>query len=128
MKLFFLKSLRFRLMLLVLVAVIPAWIAIAFTAAEQKRIAVAEIQKNVLQLVEFSAREEDQVLQGTRQILIALANFVQKADGNPSECNAFCASLLEHFRRYANIGAIKPNGDVFCSAVMFHEPTNAADQ
>jgi signal transduction histidine kinase len=128
MKLFFLKSLRFRLMLLVLVAVIPAWIAIAFTAAEQRRIAVTAIQKNVLQLVESSAREEDQVLQGTRQILIALANFVRKADGNPSECNAFCASLLEQFRRYANIGAIKPNGDVFCSAVMFHEPTNAADQ
>jgi signal transduction histidine kinase len=128
MKLLFLKSLRIRLLLLVLIAIIPAWGAIAYTAAEQKRIAVAEIQRNVLRLVEFSAHEEEQVLQGTRQILIALANFVQKTDENSSECSTFCADLLKQFRRYANIGAINPNGDIFCSAVMFHEPTNAADQ
>ncbi|MGD8724988.1 MAG: histidine kinase, partial [Desulfobacterales bacterium] len=128
MKFFFLKSLRFRLMLLVLIAVIPAWIAIAFAAAEQKRIAVAEIQKNVLQLVESSAREEEQVLQGTRQILIALANFVRKTNGSPSECSEFCTDLLKQFRRYANIGAIKPNGEVFCSSVPMENPTNASDQ
>jgi signal transduction histidine kinase len=128
MNLFFYKSLRFRLMLLVLAAVIPAWIAIAFTAAEQRRIAVAEIQKNVLQLVESSAREEEQVLQGTHQILIALANFVRKTDGNPSECSEFCTDLLKQIRRYVNIGAIEPNGEVFCSAVPLENPTNASDQ
>jgi len=128
MKLTFLKSLRVRLLLLVLVAIIPAWGAIAYTAAEQKRIAVAEIQQNVLRLAEFSAHEEEQVLQGSRQILIALANFVRKTDENPTECNTFCADLLRQFKRYANIGAIKPNGDVFCSAVRFHEITNATDQ
>ncbi len=128
MKLFFLKSLRARLMLLVLVAVIPAWIAIAYTASEQRQIAVAEIQRNVLRLVQFSTHEEEQVLQGTRQILIALANYVRKADENPSECSAFCSDLLKQFKRYANVGAVKPNGDVFCSAVPLDEPTNAADQ
>ena len=128
MKSFSLKSLRVRLLLLVLVAVIPAWGVIAYSASEQRRTAIAEIQRNVSRLAEFSAREEEQVLQGTRQILIALANFVQKADENPSECSAFCADLLTQFRRYANLGAIKPNGDIFCSAVMFQKPTNAADQ
>jgi signal transduction histidine kinase len=128
MKLFFLKSLRFRLMLLVLVAVIPAWGAIAYTASEQRQIAVAEIQRNVLRLVQFSTHEEEQVLQGTRQILIALANYVRKAYENPSDCSAFCSDLLKQFKRYANIGAAKPNGDVFCSAVPLDEPTNAADQ
>ncbi len=128
MKSFSIKSLRVRLLLLVLVAVLPAWGVIAYTASEQRRIAIAEIQRNVLRLAEFSAREEEQVLQGTRQILIALAQFVQKADESSSECSAFCADLLTQFRRYANIGAIKPNGDVFCSAVMSREPTNAADQ
>ena len=128
MKFFFLKSLRFRLMLLVFVAVIPAWIAIAFTAAEQRRIAVAKIQQNVLQLVESSAREEEQVLQGTRQILIALANFVRETNGKPSECSEFCTDLLKQFKRYANLGAIKPNGEVFCSAVPLKEQANAADR
>jgi signal transduction histidine kinase len=128
MQLFFLKSLRLRLMLLVLVAVIPAWGAIAYTASEQRRIAVAEIQRNVLRLVEFSTHEEEQVLQGTRQILIALSDYVQKTDENPSECSAFCADLLKQFKRYANIGAIKSNGDVFCSAAPLDKPINTTDQ
>ena len=128
MKFFFLKSLRVRLLLLVLVAVTPAWGVIAYTASEQRQIAVAEIQRNVLRLAEFNAREEEQVFQGTRQILIALANFVRKTNDNPSECSAFCADLLKQFRRYANIGAVKSSGDVFCSAVPPDKPTNAADQ
>jgi signal transduction histidine kinase len=128
MKFFFLKSLRIRLLLLVLVAVIPALGAIAYTASEQKKIAVAEIQRNVLRLVEFSTHEEEQVLQGTRQILIVLANYVRKADINLSECNAFCADLLKQFKRYANIGVVKPSGDVFCSAIPLKEATNAADR
>jgi len=128
MKFFFLRSLRIRLLLLVLVAVIPALGAIAYTASEQKKIAVAEIQRNVLRLVEFSTHEEEQVLQGTRQILIVLANYARKADKNPSDCNAFCADLLKQFKRYANIGVVKPSGDVFCSAIPLQKPTNAADR
>jgi signal transduction histidine kinase len=128
MRIFSLKSLRVRLMLLVLVAVIPAWGVIAYTASEQRRTAVAGIQRNVLQLADFSAHQEEQALLGTRQILIALANFVRKADKDPAGCSAFCVDLLKQFRRYANLGAVKPDGDVFCSAVPLDQPTNAADQ
>ncbi|MEJ2728921.1 MAG: histidine kinase [Deltaproteobacteria bacterium] len=128
MKLLFFKSLRVRLMLLVLIAVIPVWAAIVYTAAEQKQSTVAGIQRNVLQLAEFSAREEEQALQGTRQILIALANFVREFDENPAGCSAFCADLLKELRRYANLGAIKPDGEVFCSGVPMQQPANAADQ
>jgi signal transduction histidine kinase len=128
MNLFFFKSLRVRLLLLVFVAVIPAWGVIAYTASEQRRIAVVQIQRNVLQLAEFIAHEEEQILQGARQILIALAKFIQKEDNQPSECNAFCADLLKQFRRYANLGAVRPNGKVYCSAVPFNQPPDAADQ
>ncbi len=128
MKPFFLKSLRIRLLLLILVAVIPAWVAIAYTASEQRRTAVDEIQRNVLRLAKFSAHEEEQALQGTRQILIALANFVRKADENPEVCSTFCVDLLEQFRRYANIGAVKSDGEVFCSAIALDRPPNAANQ
>jgi len=128
MKFYSLKYLRVRLLLLVLVCVIPAWGMIAYTASEQRRIAVGEIRKNVLQLAEFIAHEEEQILQGARQLLIALTKFIQKEDSQPSECNNFSADLLKQFRRYANIGAVKPNGEVYCSAVPFDHSPNAADQ
>jgi len=128
MKFYSLKYLRVRLLLLVLVCVIPAWGMIAYTASEQRRIAVGEIRKNVLQLAEFIAHEEEQILQGARQLLIALTKFIQKEDSQPSECNNFSADLLKQFRRYANIGAVKPNGEIYCSAVPFDHSPNAADQ
>jgi len=128
MKLYFFKSLRVRLLILVLVAVIPGWGVIAYTASEQRRMAVVEIQKNLFRLAKFSAHEEEQALQGTRQVLITLANFILKADENPAGCSAFCSDLLKQFRRYANIGAVKSNGDVFCSAVPPKKPMNVADQ
>ena len=78
-------------MILVFVAVLPAWGVIAYTASEQKQLAVAEIQRSVLHLAEFSAHEEEQALQGTRQVLIALANFVREAGENSAGCSAFCA-------------------------------------
>ena len=91
MQLFALKSLRVRLMLLVLVAVIPAWGVILYSASEQRQLAVAGIQQNVLQLAEFIAHEEEQILQGARQILIALAKFIQKEDTYPAFMHgAFC--------------------------------------
>jgi len=101
---------------------------IAYTASEQRRIAVGEIRKNVLQLAEFIAHEEEQILQGARQLLIALTKFIQKEDSQPSECNNFSADLLKQFRRYANIGAVKPNGEIYCSAVPFDHSPSAADQ
>ena len=125
---FFHSSLRVRLMLLVLVAVIPAWGLMVYTASEQRQEAIAEIQKNVLRLAESTAREEEQLFQGTRQILIALTNFIRKPGSDPSGCRAFCAELLRQFKRYANLGAVKLDGDVFCSAIFFDKTTNAADR
>ncbi len=128
MQLFALKSVRVRLMLLVLVAVIPAWGLIVYTASEQRELAVAGIQKNVLQLAEFIAHEEEQILQGARQILIALARFIQTENTNPADCNAFCGDLLKQFRRYANLGAVNPDGKVYCSAVPFQQAPDTSDQ
>ena len=128
MKLFSFKSLRVRLLLLVLFAVIPALGAIGYTASEQRRLAGIQVQRNVLQLAEFIAHEEEQILQGGRQILIALAKFVENENALPAECNAFSNDLLNQFRRYANLGAAAPDGEIFCSAVALDRPLNVSDQ
>ncbi len=83
MQFFSLKSLRVRLLLLVLVAVIPAWGVIAYTASEQRRIAVAEIQRNVLQLAEFIAHEEEQDTSGCPSNAHCSGEFIQKKNTNP---------------------------------------------
>ena len=128
MKHFSFSSLRLRIILLVLLALMPAWGTMLYSASEQRRLAALEIQKDTFMLAEFAARVENQLFQGTRQALIALATFLSIRDSNPVECNAFVASLLKQFRRYANVGAVKPNGDLFCSARPFDGSANASDQ
>ena len=128
MKLISLKSLRIRLLLLVLFAVIPALGAIGYTASEQRRLAVVQVQRNVLQLAEFIAHEEEQILEGGRQILIALAKFIQNTDASSAECNSFSTELLNQFQRYANLGAVAPDGKIICSAVTLDRPLNTSDQ
>ncbi|MDP1993433.1 MAG: PAS domain-containing protein [Syntrophales bacterium] len=69
----------------------------------------------------------------TRQFLIALSYFPSVTDGKSTECNAVCNALVsilieKHYQRYSNVGAAKPNGDVFCSALSLAHPVNIADR
>jgi len=127
MKNFSFSSLRFRLVCLILIAVIPAWSVLLYTALEQKRLARIEVQIQVTRLADFAAREEELLTEGTRRITIILAQFLRLHISDPDYCSAFFADLLKQYRRYANFGGIRPNGDVFCSAVPVSHFVNAAD-
>ena len=69
------SSLRFRLILLVLLAVLPALGLILYTAVEQRRLATTEVQENALRLARFAAADQDNLIEGARQLLIALARL-----------------------------------------------------
>ncbi|MGE5311441.1 MAG: ATP-binding protein [Nitrospirota bacterium] len=122
------SSLRVRLIILVLIAVVPALGLMLYNAAEQERLDAAEVQKYLSRLATLYAREERQLLEGSRQVLITLAAFLVLHHDDPRACSAFFEDLIKDFRRYANFGAVKENGEVFCSAVPLAEPISAGDR
>ena len=124
----FFGSLRTRLILLILVAVVPAMAVMLYTAWEQRQLDATRIREKVAHLTKLEAREERQILEGGQQILEAMAHFLQSSAGDPVSCASFFTSLLEHYQRYANLGAVKPDGQVFCSAVPLSGPTDASDR
>ncbi len=128
MKRFSFSSLRFRLVCLVLIAVIPAWGFLLYTALEEKRLSNIEVQNHVNRLADFAAQEEERFIEEARQIIITLARFIHLHYSDPGQCSAFFADLLKYYRRYANFGGIKPNGEVFCSAVPISHFVNASDR
>ena len=128
MKPFSFSSLRVRLVILVLIAVVPALGLMLYNAAEQERLDAANVQKDLSRLATLYAREERQLLEGSRQVLITLAAFLVFHPDDPRACSAFLANLIKDFRRYANFGAVKANGEVFCSAVPLAEPISAGDR
>lgn len=124
----FFFSLRFRLLLLVLLAVIPALGLILYTAAEQRRVAVVDAQQNALRLARLAASDQERLVEGARQLLIALAQLPSVRNRDEAECTLFLADLLKQYPLYENLGAIDPNGNIFCSAVPSSRSVNVADR
>ncbi len=122
------SSLRVRLLLLVLLAVVPALGLILYTASEQRRSAAAEAKDSALQLARSFSSSQDELIESVRQLLTALAQMPMVRDGNTAECNSVFADLLKQYPRYNNFVATKPNGDVFCSAVPSARQVNLADR
>jgi signal transduction histidine kinase len=99
-----------------------------YTAWEQRHVDVLSIQQKLGHLAKLEAREERQILTASRQILQALATFLELRGGDQVACSSFFGRLLERYHRYANFGAVKPDGEVFCSAVALSGPINASDR
>lgn len=119
MKWFSIASLRCRLIVLVLMAVIPLAGLMFFTASAQKQRSVAAIEDHVLTMAELAASEEEQMLEGSRQLLVSLAYAFKEHWFTPSECSPYLLGLLSHFQRYENFGAVAIDGTLCCSAVPF---------
>ena len=121
-------ALRARLLLLVLLAVIPAWGLMLYSADEQRRMATQAVQQDALRLARIVAASQDGFIEGARQILTALAQLPEVRNGNMAACNRLFAGLAAKFPSYATFGVIAPDGSVPCSALPLPAPLNLADR
>jgi PAS domain S-box-containing protein len=122
------SSLRVRLMLLVLLAVIPALVLVLYTASEDRRREKANVQQNTLQLTRLASGNQERLIEEGRHLLIGLAQIPAVRSCNSDACNRLFAAMLKQFPRYANLGAVDPNGNIFCSAVPLSRPINIGDR
>jgi len=122
------SSLKNRLYMLVFISVIPVCTLILYTAFEQRRAELKKIEQNVLYLVEAAAIEEAQILEGARQLLMVLGNYLGSVRYDPSSCSTFFSEVLGQFARYANLGAVKPDGSVYCSTGPLKSPEIVRDR
>jgi HD-GYP domain-containing protein (c-di-GMP phosphodiesterase class II)/uncharacterized protein YigA (DUF484 family) len=122
------SGLRVRLILLVLLAVLPALGLTFHTATEQRRVAAAETQANARRLVRLVSIDQELWVEGAHQLLVALAQLPQVRSGDPAACSAFFADLLKQYRGYTNFVATEPDGAVFCSGQPLAGPVNFADR
>jgi signal transduction histidine kinase len=123
------SSLRLRLVLLVLLAVIPALGLMLYTNLEQRRLANVQAQEDAQRLARLAATQQQQLIEGARQLLIALAQLREVRGSDAAACNTLMTSLLKQYPLYANLGVIELDGDVLCSAVpVTNPPINVADR
>jgi len=109
------SSLRARLILLVLFALLPAMVILLYNAAENRDREAARVQADVLTLSRLAAGQQEQVIESARQVLISLAQLPEVRQGDPEACGARLAELIEQYQYgYTGFAVAKPNGDLFC--------------
>src|SRR2546430_1887896 len=112
----FFVSLRVRLMLLIVLAVLPALGLIIYTAIEQRQQGIEAATEGARRLVRMAASNQEQLLEGTRQLLVTLAQVKEIQSQEVDACRAIFTNILKLQPVYGNIGAIGLDGRVFASA------------
>ena len=121
-------GLRTRLMLLVLIAVIPAIGMIWYTTIQQRQQAAAGAERDTMYLVRLVAEEQTELVGSSRQLLISLSEMPQVTHTNGAECSRFLGEIQKTYPFYTNLGVASLDGNVWCSAMPIRHPVNIADR
>jgi signal transduction histidine kinase len=116
MKIFSTASLRTRLYLLVLAAIIPVCALIFYTAEEQKQIEVGAILNHAILLAHSAAEQEHQQLEATHNLLMVISEFLLLTDARSGKANRLFVNLLKKSQGYVDLGVLAPDGQLLSSA------------
>jgi signal transduction histidine kinase len=111
------SGLRVRLLLLVLLAVIPALGLTLYTNLEERQLRKALVQEHALRLSRIVSSDHERLIEDARKLLAALARLPGVREGKRVACGTLFADLLTRHSSYANLGVIGADGNVLCSGL-----------
>ena len=113
----FFAPLRTRLILLVLLAVIPAFGLALYGNLERRRIEKARVREGATAISQLAAANQENFIKNTRQLLATLTQFpfLVLATNRPF-CETHFSNLRQLAPDYLNFGLIDADGMLFCSA------------
>jgi signal transduction histidine kinase len=123
-----LRSLRLRVVGLLILALLPVFALMVFTASESRRRALEDTQDTALRLAELAASNQRQLIDGARDILITLAQIPAIQSRDRAACLFFLSNVLMQHPLYANFGATDGAGNVFCMTLPQRLPFSIAEQ
>jgi len=124
----FLSGLRGRLLLLVFLAVLPAFALTWYTGWENRQRQRASVGSDTVALARIVANDQERVIDGTRQILEDLAGVPEVRAGEPQRSRTFFSLLMKLYRGYTSFSVLDLAGNVLVSLPRVERPTNFADR
>ncbi|MFP5213143.1 MAG: hypothetical protein ACLGPL_07160, partial [Acidobacteriota bacterium] len=112
-------GLRFRLLLIMALTMVPILGLTLFTNIQERRNLLEDAKADTMRLVRLAFANQQQMIESTHQLLAALARIPTLRTGNVEECNKLLAALVEQYPQYVNISLLSPGGEVIASG--FHE-------
>ena len=120
-----LTSVRARLALVIVLAVVPVAGLLVYEAGERRRSELLEAERDAARVV---VTTHDAIVAQARQLLATIARIPAVRARDTGGCDRMLAEIRSANPRYANLGAVTPDGAVFCSALPLAAPLNLADR
>jgi signal transduction histidine kinase len=121
------SSLRGRLTVLIVFAVIPALAVLLFTAVSEIKYEMDRALKDALRLARFASEHNNGAMNGTKHLLLGLTRLPQFRSMNSTECEKILTDLLDVYPTYENILLVDKTGNIVCSGrplTLKRIPTN----
>jgi diguanylate cyclase (GGDEF)-like protein len=120
---------RARIMILVILAALPALLLTLYSAIEQRETAEVKAREELRRLVKLAAMQQSQVVEGARQMMGASAQVMAMLQDDPRHCSEYFAGLLKQNRGvYHSMGLYLANGQLYCNAVTWHDKVYGGDR
>jgi signal transduction histidine kinase len=115
-----------RLFVRVAVALLPAIAIQAYNEFALRRAREVEVQNQVFSLARLSAAEQQQIVQGIRQVLIAMSELPSIKTRDSQACNAYLAGMQRRFPAFVTFLVSDLKGGSFCDTNSDHRPISVA--
>jgi len=119
-------TLLLRLFVLVAVALLPAIAIQSYNEFDLRRSRQMEVQEQALGLAKLAAAEQQQIVQGIRQALIALSELPAIKAKDAQGCKAYLSRIKERYPEFISFIVVDPNGSSFCDSRSEFEQSSAA--
>lgn len=121
-------SLRLRLMELIVFALLPVVLVLGIMASQNRRKAIEDIHQNALFIARLAASNQQQLIDGAKDILITLSQLPAIQNNDRQACLFFLTNVLMQHPLYANFGAADKDGNIFCMTLPQRVPINIRDE
>jgi signal transduction histidine kinase len=111
---------------LVAVALLPAIAIQAYNEFELRRDRQVEVENQALNLAVLAAAEQQQIVQGIRQALIALSELPAIKAKDTQGCNAYLSKIKQRYPGFISFIMVDMDGKTFCDTSSDHKPSTAA--
>src|SRR5258706_10766247 len=107
-------------------ALLPAIAIQAYNEFDQRRARILEIQNQALGLAKLTAAEQIQIIQGIRQVLVALSELPAIKAKDSQACNSYLAAVNQRFPAFLIFIVTDLTGQSSCNTTNHQEPVTAA--
>jgi len=121
-------GIRGRLVSLILLGLLPVFVLVILDSLSERKRHISASYEDTKRLARLAAAKEGALIEGARQLTIALSVLPAVVHRDETTCNSFVRNLLSAYPQYTNFGVVDVKGSVWCSSLPTATQANLGDR